>query len=146
MVRNRIPSVCFYCCSTERNSELFSLPRFRIELREFTSIFVPWYGIPGIFLLCRTVRNGIPRVFCSAEQPESRRNKPIVPSIPSLWNNYFCQKWPTLPLCPTESNLQDFWIVSYTIYFFASNSLRRSEKETFVGYLQRAAVQINPEK
>jgi hypothetical protein len=27
MVRNRIPSVCLYFCSTERNSELFSLPR-----------------------------------------------------------------------------------------------------------------------
>ncbi len=26
-VRNRIPKVCFYFCSTERNSELFSLPR-----------------------------------------------------------------------------------------------------------------------
>ncbi len=27
MVRNRNPRVCFYFCSTERNSELFSLPR-----------------------------------------------------------------------------------------------------------------------
>jgi hypothetical protein len=27
MIRNRIPIVCFYCCSTERNSELISLPR-----------------------------------------------------------------------------------------------------------------------
>jgi hypothetical protein len=27
MVRNRIPSVCSYFCSTERNSELFSLPQ-----------------------------------------------------------------------------------------------------------------------
>ncbi len=27
MVRNRIPSVCLYFCSTERNSELFSFPR-----------------------------------------------------------------------------------------------------------------------
>ncbi len=27
--------------------------------------------------------NGIPRVFCSAKQPEFRRNKPIVPSIPT---------------------------------------------------------------
>jgi hypothetical protein len=34
-------------------------------------------------LLCGMVRNGIPRVFCSAEQPEFRRNKPIAPSIPS---------------------------------------------------------------
>ncbi len=27
MVRNGIPTVCFYFCSTERNTELFSLPR-----------------------------------------------------------------------------------------------------------------------
>ncbi len=55
----------------------------RTESREFASIFVPWYRILSIFLLCVTVRNGIPRVFCSAEQPEFRRNQPIVPSIPS---------------------------------------------------------------
>jgi hypothetical protein len=41
------------------------------------------YRIPSIFLLCRTVWNGILRVFCSAEQPEFRRNKQIVPSISS---------------------------------------------------------------
>jgi hypothetical protein len=51
-----------------------------------------------------------------------------------------------MALCPKESNVQDCWIVFYIVYFFASNSLRRSEKETFVGYLERAAVQINPEK
>jgi hypothetical protein len=68
MLRKGIPRVC---CSTEW---------FRMQFREFASIFVPWYRIPSIFLHCGTVRNGIPRVFCSAE---FRRNKPIVPSIPS---------------------------------------------------------------
>ena len=47
MVRNRIMGVCFYFCSTERNSELFPLPRKGSE------------------------RNS--EIFCSAEQPEFRR-------------------------------------------------------------------------
>jgi hypothetical protein len=80
MVRSRSPSVCCYFCSTKRNSELFPLPR---NGSEFASIFVPQYRIQSIFLLCEMVLNGFPRVFCSAEQPEFRRNKPIVPSIPS---------------------------------------------------------------
>jgi hypothetical protein len=46
-VRNRIMGVCFYCFSTEQNSELFSLPRKGSE------------------------RNS--EIFCSAEQPEFRR-------------------------------------------------------------------------
>ena len=46
-VRNRIMGVCFYFCSTEQNSELFSLPRKGSE------------------------RNS--EIFCSAEQPEFRR-------------------------------------------------------------------------
>ncbi len=46
-VRKGIPRVSFYFCSTERNSELFSLPRKVSE------------------------RNS--EVFCSAEQPEFRR-------------------------------------------------------------------------
>jgi hypothetical protein len=69
MVQNRIPRVCFYFCSM--------------------------YRILSIFLLCVTVRNGIPRVFCSAEQPEFRRNKPIVPS--SVFRGIiFCRILPTL--------------------------------------------------
>ncbi len=46
-VRNRIMGVCFYFCSTERNSDIFSLPRKGSE------------------------RNS--EFFCSAEQPEFRR-------------------------------------------------------------------------
>jgi hypothetical protein len=57
MVQNRIPRVCFY--------------------------FYPWYRITSTFLLCATVWNGLPRVFCSAEQPQFRRNKQIVSTIPS---------------------------------------------------------------
>ncbi len=45
---------------------------FGTELQEFATLFV--HGM---------VRNTIPRIFCSAEQPEFRRNNPIVPSISS---------------------------------------------------------------
>ncbi len=98
MLWNGIPRVCFNFFTMEWNSEYFSplrkgleqnfesflLPRwFRTEFREFASIFVPWYRILSIFLLCGMVRNGILRIFCSAEQPEFHRNKPIVPSFSS---------------------------------------------------------------
>ncbi len=69
-VRNRIMEVCFYFCSTERNSELFSLPRKGSE------------------------RNS--EIFCSAEQPEFRRKKPFVPSIASSAELFFYRKFPTL--------------------------------------------------
>ncbi len=42
---------------------------FRTEFQAFAPFFVPLFRIPCIFLLCGTVRNGIPRIFCSAEQP-----------------------------------------------------------------------------
>jgi hypothetical protein len=57
MVYNRIPRVCFFFHSMVQNSEHF--------------------------FLCRTVQNGIPRVFCYSEQLEFRQNKPIVLSISS---------------------------------------------------------------
>ncbi len=55
MVRNGIPRDCFYICSTERNSELFSLP---LECSE---------GNPERLLLIFVQRNGIPSSFSSAE-------------------------------------------------------------------------------
>jgi hypothetical protein len=67
-----------------------------MEFREFASIFVPRYRIPSIFLLWGTVRNRIPRVYCSAEQPEFCRNKPNVPSVSSSADYFFCQKLPTI--------------------------------------------------
>jgi hypothetical protein len=86
MLPNGIPRVCFYFCSTEWNSEHFSLPRnsleqnsesllifllhgtefrawFGQEFREFASIFVPLYRLPSIFLLHGMILNVIPRVF-----------------------------------------------------------------------------------
>ncbi len=43
------------------------------------------------------LRNGIPRVFCSSEQPEFRRNKPFASFIPSS-AEFFYSKFPTLGL------------------------------------------------
>ena len=76
LVRNGIPRVCFYICSTERNSELFSLPLkgseknsetlisfwfHGKEFRDFDSVFVQRNGILSSFLFRGRVRNGIPR-------------------------------------------------------------------------------------
>jgi hypothetical protein len=117
MLRNGTPRVCFYFFHG-RNSKHFSPLRngsgqnsesflfrgmFRREFQEFASIFVPYYRIPSILLLCGTVRNRIPRVFCSTELPEFRRNKPIVPSVPSSAEYFFLSEAANLPL-PTENN------------------------------------------
>ncbi len=119
--------------ASERNSEslllfLFhetefwvgSLPQngFGTEFREFASIFVPRYRIPNIFLLCGVVLNGIPRVFCSAEQPEFRRNKPIVRQFRLPRNNFFvgnCQPnvglaAETVPTAYTSLNMLERYI------------------------------------
>ncbi len=50
------------------------------------------------FLFLGMVRNGILRFLCSPEQPEFRRNSPIVPPIPSSAENFFvgnCQPYHT---------------------------------------------------
>jgi hypothetical protein len=98
--------------ASERNSERFAISsnlrfllilfhgtKFRVgfssaelfgtEFSVFASIIVPRYRIPNIFLLWGVVRNGIPRVSCSAEQSEFRRNKPIFPWIPSSAEYFF---------------------------------------------------------
>ncbi len=67
MVRNSHLKVCFYSCTTERNSELFSLPRKGSwnETPRVATIFVPRNGILSCFLFHGRVWNWIPRVFCS---------------------------------------------------------------------------------
>jgi hypothetical protein len=54
MIRNIIPCFCFYFCSTERNSELFSLPRNGSERNSKSLLlFCPMVQkIPSTFLLC----------------------------------------------------------------------------------------------
>jgi hypothetical protein len=112
---NGIPRVCFYFCSTVQNSKHFFLPRIGSEqnsesfLFRGTSRILPeqinctvLYRIPSIFCFQGMVRNGIPRVFCSTEHPEFRRNKPIANcSVHSVFRGiifffgncqpYFCQ-------------------------------------------------------
>ncbi len=117
MVRNGIPRVCFYFCSTERNSEFFFLPlkssegnfeslllvwyhgaEFRVVLAsaegfgrqfwEFASIFVQWNGIPNCFLFRGRVRNGIPRVSVPRNSRNSVGNNPLF-RLFRLPRNYF---------------------------------------------------------
>jgi hypothetical protein len=44
MVRNRILRVCFYFCSAERNSELFSLPRKGSERNSESKLLLLFHG------------------------------------------------------------------------------------------------------
>ncbi len=44
MVPNGFPRVCFYFCSTERNSELFSLPRKGSERNSASMLLVLFHG------------------------------------------------------------------------------------------------------
>jgi hypothetical protein len=80
-----VPKVYYYPCSTERNSELFSLRRNGSERNSesFASILFHGTEFRAFFSSAEWVRNGIPRFLHSAEQAEFRRNKPIFPSIPS---------------------------------------------------------------
>jgi hypothetical protein len=117
MVRDGIPTVCFYIFSTERNSELFSLPlkdrkgilrlffyfcihgkEFRVvfssaevfgrEFREFASILVQRNGIPSCFLFRGRVRNGIPRFSVPRNSRNSVRNNHLF-RLFRLPRNYF---------------------------------------------------------
>ena len=109
--------IAFYFGSTERNSELCSLPwngsernsrnlhlfwfhgtEFRVvfssaegfgtELWEFASIFVPWNGIPRCFLFRGRVRNGIPRFSVPRNNRNSVGNNHLFRQF-RLPRNYF---------------------------------------------------------
>ena len=117
MVWNGIPRVCFYFCSTERNSGLFSLPlksskgnseslfliwlhgaEFRVVFSsaegfgrhfwEFAYIFVQRNGIPNCFLFRGRVRNGIPRVSVPRNSRNSVGNNHLF-RLFRLPRNYF---------------------------------------------------------
>jgi hypothetical protein len=85
-VRNRIPRVCFYFCSTERNSELFSLPWKVSERNSERFLFRGTAGITSEMIICSvySVFRGI--IFCRKfltllltclESPRT----PVIPSI-----------------------------------------------------------------
>jgi hypothetical protein len=121
MLQNGIPRVYLYFCSTERNSESFSLllkdsernpeslllfllyrSEFRAffssaEFQESASIFVPLYRVPCIFFFHG---NGLERnserfLFHGTAGIPPERTK-IVLSIPSSAEYFFCRKFPTL--------------------------------------------------
>jgi hypothetical protein len=74
---------------TEFRAFFCSAERFGTEFREFS---VPWSSrnSAGTNLLFRgTARIPPEQTCCSAEQPEFRRNKPVVPSIPSSAELFF---------------------------------------------------------
>jgi hypothetical protein len=122
ILRNGIPRVCLFCIffSKEQNSEHFSPLRNGSErnsesflfrgmvqngIREFASIFVPWYRIPGILFLCWTVRKR------NSESFLFRGTARIPPEQSNFRLFYFrriiiCQKLPNLILnlhiCYTE--------------------------------------------
>ncbi len=71
MLWNKISKICFYFCSTERNSELFSLLLNGSErISRVWLYFFSRVRNSEHFSLPRNGSNGIPRVLCSAEQPE----------------------------------------------------------------------------
>ncbi len=59
MIWNGIPSVCFYFCSTERNSKFFSLPRKDSERNCKSFLFRGTAGIPSKITMC-----SVYSVFC----------------------------------------------------------------------------------
>ncbi len=86
----------------ERNSERLLL--FLVHVTEFRAFFssAEWFGTEFRQLLlflfyCRKflfhgmVRNGIQRVFCSAEQPEFRRTNQLFSLFRLLRNNFFVE-------------------------------------------------------
>jgi hypothetical protein len=117
----------FYFLFHRTEFRLFSLPR-RIQnlIPRFPSIFVPQNGILSCFLSRGRVRNGILRVFCSAEQPEFRLKYPFVPAIPSSVELYFCRKFPTLVLSPPDILLESCGLLLEWLLIFYPMKLSNS--------------------
>ncbi len=129
MVRNKIPRVRFYFCSTEQNSELFSLllkgfegnseslllfqfhgtesrvifssaEGFGREFREFASIFGLRDGIPSCFLFRGRVPNGIPRISVPRNSRNSVGNNHLFRQF-RLLRNFFLSEIPNPSPTPT---------------------------------------------
>jgi hypothetical protein len=133
--KNSESLLLFLLHGTEFPVVFFSAEWFGTEFQVFASIVVPRKGIPSCFLFRGKVQNRITRVcfyFCSLVQnsehfsplqngsernsefsvPRNSRNSARTNQLLHLFRLhgiiFFCQKWPTLPLCPTESNVHDF--------------------------------------
>jgi hypothetical protein len=81
---------------------------FGMEFREFASNFCSMERNSEMFSLSRNGSERNSESFSSAEQPEFRRKKPFVPSIPSSAELFFCRKFPTL-----STNRRLFFIIIY---------------------------------
>ncbi len=108
MLHNEIPGVCFFFShemefraffplqnGSARNSD--TVPRNGLERNSESLLLFLFHSkkILSILLLCGTVRNLIPRLFCSAEQAEFRRNK----RLPALVLRPACKCNPDPYLC-----------------------------------------------
>jgi hypothetical protein len=90
------------------------------------SIFVPRNGILSCFLFRGRVRNGIRRVFCSAEQLEFRWKYPFVPAIPSSVELFLCRKFLTLVLTPLDILLKSWGLFSEWLLILYPMKLSKS--------------------
>ncbi len=89
-VQNGIPRVCFYFCfhGKEFRVVFSSAKVFGREFREFASIFAQRNGIPSCFLFRGRVRNGIPWVFVPRNSRNSVGNNHLF-RLFRLPRNYF---------------------------------------------------------
>ncbi len=102
MVRNRVPSVCFYFCSMERNSELFFLPRNGSEWNSESLLLFLLHGTEFRAFLSSAERFGTEvREF---SVPRNSRNSAGTNQLFSLFRLplNFCRKLPTLVLAHTR--------------------------------------------
>ncbi len=119
MLRNKILKVCFYYCSTERNSELFSLQRNGSERNSESFLFRGTAEIPSELTICfvYSVVRGI--VFCRkfpslhATGIQFLRNKEwkiVCSLLPQTSKNYklciYHQSWKIILLKLLYTNLQ----------------------------------------
>ncbi len=97
MVRNRIPGVCLYFCSTERNSELFSLTRNVSERNSERLLLILFHGTEFWAIFSYAEQFGTEfREFLfrgTAGIPPEQTNC----SVSSVFHGIiFCRKLPTL--------------------------------------------------
>ncbi len=86
MVRNGIPRVCLNFCSTERNSELFSLPQKGLERNSESMLLFLFRGTE--FQVVFSSAEGFGTEFQDVSVPRNSQN--------SVGNNHLFRKFPTL--------------------------------------------------
>jgi hypothetical protein len=96
MIQKGILKVCFYCCSTVRNSEHFS-QLFGMEFRELASILFHGTKFRAFFSLAEWLGT----TFLEFSVPRNKQNSVGTNHLFHLyclpWNYFFGRKFPTLP-------------------------------------------------